>query len=299
MPSAGTIASDQGGTVKPTFVKEIKALAKPALFPDGGGYLSLPVASVRQLAQSHGLEGHEIEIAALENNIVPERYARNLSFFSPAEQTTLLRATVALVGLGGLGGAVTEVLARTGIGNLVLIDGDRFEDSNLNRQLLGHEAAIGRFKATAAAERVGAINSSIGASVHTAFLGHATAQHLLSGADVVVDCLDNIATRFVLEAAARKQGLPLVSAALAGAFGQITTIYPDDPGLVSIYGEPADIPSRGAETTLGTLCFTAMHMATLEGAEVVKILLGRGSLLRRKLLLVDLMDHTYEIVALD
>jgi molybdopterin-synthase adenylyltransferase len=74
----------------------------------------------------------------LKTDIIPERYVRNFNAFSPKDQIKLLRSTVAVVGLGGLGGGVTEILARIGIGTLILIDGDVFEDTNLNRQMLSY-----------------------------------------------------------------------------------------------------------------------------------------------------------------
>jgi molybdopterin-synthase adenylyltransferase len=229
---------------------------------------------------------------------IPQRYARNMGTFSSQDQAVLSGSRVCIVGLGGLGGAVTEILARLGIGHLTLIDGDVFEESNLNRQLLSTPQNLGASKAATAASRVLQINSSVQTRTHDVFLDARNAARLIQGATVAVDCLDNLKTRFVLEKAAKAAGIPLVSAAIAGTYGQITTIFPEDPGLSQIYGPQDPVPAQGAEAVLGTLPYTAMMMASLQCSEITKILLKRGSLLRNKLLVMDLMDNTMEALTL-
>jgi len=97
----------------------------------------------------------------MESSKYKERYDRNFNTFSPEEQSKLGVSTVVIIGLGGLGGGVCEMLARVGIGRLILVDGDVFEVSNLNRQLLSQERLIGFPKAEAARDRVKSINSGI------------------------------------------------------------------------------------------------------------------------------------------
>lgn len=218
--------------------------------------------------------------------------------FSARDQTVLLGSRVCIVGLGGLGGAVTEILARLGIGGLILVDGDVFENSNLNRQILSSPENLGTSKATAAENRVRQINPSVQTRIHDVFMDTRNAARLIEGADVLVDCLDNLKTRFVLEKAAKAANIPLVSAAIAGTYGQITTIFPEDPGLSLIYGLEDQVPTKGAEISLGTLAYTAILMASLECSEITKILLKRGSLLRNKLLVMDTMDNVMEVLAL-
>jgi molybdopterin-synthase adenylyltransferase len=228
----------------------------------------------------------------------PQRYARNRGTLSGRDQIVLLGSRVCIVGLGGLGGGVTEILTRLGVGPLTLIDGDVFEESNLNRQLLSTVQNLGTSKATAAALRVRQINPSVQTRIHPVFLDAQNAASLLEGAAVVVDCLDSLRTRFVLEKAAKAAGIPLVSAAIAGTYGQITTIFPEDPGLSLIYGPEDGVPEKGAETALGTLPYTALALASLQCSEITKILLNRGSLLRNRLLVLDLMDNAVEVLAL-
>jgi molybdopterin/thiamine biosynthesis adenylyltransferase len=278
--------------------EDLRELAEAKTFPDQTPYKSLSVRDVLELSRQSGQSGREVEIAALENEIVPERYARNMRTFSPGDQAALLKAQAGVVGLGGLGGTVTEILARMGVGRLTLIDGDRFEDSNLNRQLFSSTAGLGRGKAKAARRRVGRINPSIDVTAHSQFFNPQNARALLGGCDVVVDCLDTLRCRFEVEDACRAIGRPLVSAAVAGASGHVTTIFPQDRGLRLIYGEPQNLPLKGAETTLGTVPYSVFLLASLECAEVTKIILGRGVLLRNKLLVADLADGVIEVMNL-
>jgi len=218
--------------------------------------------------------------------------------FLLSDQTTLLRSKASIVGLGGLGGAVTEILARTGIGKLNLIDGDIFEESNLNRQYLCTENLISAPKADAAAKRVKEINSSVTVSRHLKYLDKDNAYDIIEDSDVVIDCLDSLSSRFILEKASKKAGCRLVSAAVAGNYGHITTIFPEDPGLRLIYGEAENRPDKGAETSLGTQSHSVSIIAALECSEAIKILLKKGSLLRNRLLLVDLTENSFETMQL-
>ena len=270
--------------------------AQDRAFPDGTPFRGLSVADVFDLAQA--ASGREVETAALEAGIVPERYARNMRSFSHADQAVLLGANAAVIGLGGLGGTVVEILARLGVGRLTLVDGDRFEDSNLNRQLLSTVELLGRPKAEAARRRVEQVNPSVEVAAHACFLTADNAPGLLAGCSVAVDCLDNLPARFVLEDACRSAGVPLVSAAVAGASGHLTTVFPSDRGLRLIYGDPSKAPHKGAETALGTLPHGVVCMASLECAEVVKVLLNRGSPLRDRLLLADLTEGRIEVMNL-
>ncbi|RPH50758.1 MAG: HesA/MoeB/ThiF family protein [Desulfobacteraceae bacterium] len=218
--------------------------------------------------------------------------------FSSTDQATLLKSIVTIVGLGGLGGIVSEILARTGIGTLNLIDGDLFEESNLNRQFLCTENLLSKPKADAAAKRVKEINSSVTVRKYYEYLGEENADRIIGESGTVIDCLDSLTGRFILEKASKKAGCRLVSAAVAGSYGHITTIFPEDPGLKLIYGDPENAPEKGAETSLGALSFCVSLVASLEASEAIKIILKKGSLLRNKLLLVDLDGNTFETIQL-
>ena len=279
-------------------IEKIIKSANPKEFPDKTFYNSISVKQIINLSRASGASGREIEIMALEHGVVPERYVRNMKTFSPQDQVALLKAQVSIVGLGGLGGTVVEILSRLGIGTLNVIDGDTFEESNLNRQFLSTPRMMAKSKADAAERRIKEINPSITVKQHSQFLDQNNGLDLLSRPDVIVDCLDNLKTRFILERLCRQIGSPLVSAAVAGSTGHVTTIYPQDQGLKLIYGDPAKTPPHGAEASLGTVPYSVTFLAALECAEIVKIIQHKGSLLRNKLLVADLNDGVFDVINL-
>lgn len=266
--------------------------------PDGSPYLSLSFRSERRIVEESEYSHNEIQLMALELDIVPERYARNQKSLGNQEQMMLLKSSVAVVGLGGLGGCVTEILARIGVGQLILVDGDVFEDSNLNRQLLSRVEDLGRKKAIVAENRVLSINPGVIVRSCPVYLDAENCVDLIGSAALAVDCLDNIPDRFVLETGCREKNIPLVSAAIGGLSGQATVIYPEDPGLSLIYGEPEDVQPRGVEKSLGTLPYSAITMAAIECAEVISYITGKSPALRSRLLFADLSDYSLELLSL-
>ena len=263
-------------------------------FPNGKPYESISIAAVREIGIKAGCRGHVVEREAALLNVAPERYARNFRAISLAEQATLADARAVVVGLGGLGGFVSEILARLGVGHLRLIDGDRFEENNLNRQLFSHEIGMRNMKTDAVLSRIQHINSSVSLDMHDEFLTEENAESFFKDADVAVDCLDSIKTRLIMEKACKKMKVPMVSAAVAGWFGHVTVIYPEDPGLKSIYGDEFD--EKGAEADLGCLPFTTAAIASFECAEAVKVILKKDGVLRNKLLLMDMTESYVDVM---
>jgi len=271
--------------------RQIDALAQ---VEDGVRVIRL--RQVHELAAAHDCSIREVELAALGTGVVPWRYQRNLGTVGLEGQAKLLRATVAVVGLGGLGGYVTEALARMGVGRLILIDGDVFEEHNLNRQILSAEARLGTDKVLAAQRRVAEINSAVEVIGRAVILTRENLPQLLEGADVVVDGLDRLPVRLVLQQGTQALGMPMVHGSIAGFLGQVMTVFPGDPGLIGLYGEGSELPERGLEAQVGTPAATPMAVAAWEAQEVVKILLGRGELLRHRLLVMDMETGTIEVL---
>ncbi len=228
---------------------------------------------------------------------VPERYQRNVGTIGIAGQARLLAAKVAVVGAGGLGGTVVELLARQGVGCLRVIDGDTFALHNLNRQLLATEDNIGENKAIAAAARVTQINTDVTVEGVPRMLDAGNAAEILTGVDVIVDCLDSIDVRLLLGRTARQLGIPLVHAAIAGFTGQVATILPGDPGLEKIYRISAGT-DKGIETTLGNPAPTPTIAAALQAQEVVKLITGVGEPLSRRLFYFDTELNIFEIITI-
>jgi molybdopterin/thiamine biosynthesis adenylyltransferase len=197
---------------------------------------------------------------------------------------------VAVVGAGGLGGNVVLLLARLGIGQLVVVDYDIFDETNLNRQALSNVTSLGKSKSGEAFELVRSVNPGVDILPYQVKLDTSNASEILAGAEVVVDALDNVPDRFVLQDVARKLGIPLVHGALAGFEGQVMTIFPNDPGLKHLYGNEraGSDRSKSPESVLGVPAPTPSLIATLQVMEVLKIILKRGKIFRNVMLHVDL-----------
>ena len=260
---------------------------------DGGAFL-LSLVDTRRLASETGLRPLEVEMAALEGGVVPVRYTRNIGTIGIEGQLKLLRSCIGICGLGGLGGYVTEALARFGVGRLILVDGDTFEEDNLNRQLLSTESGLGRAKVDAAAERVAEVNSSLEVTAYHRFVGSTDIPEVFRGADLVIDALDNVSSRLALEEGCARLGIPLVHGAIAGNSGQVMTIFPGDPGLRTLYSDSED---RGVEMLEGNPPTTPALVASLQAQEAVKIVCG-GELLRHGFLLLDTSTNLYQFIPL-
>ncbi len=279
-------------------LKELKKKRREAINSSGEKYDSISFDQVKKIAIKFQLSSKEIEILALKSNIIPGRYQRNLGVISPSEQVKLLQSKVVIIGAGGLGGTVLELLTRMGVGQLIIADKDLIVDSNLNRQILSNETNLGQDKAEVAVRRVKEINSSIEITGHSVFIDSDNVKKIIKGAEVVVDALDNLPARFILQKACRELNIPLVHGAIAGFNGQLTTIFPQDKGLELIYGSDKDLPEHGSEVTSGAPTVTPVIIASLEAQEVIKILLKRGKVFRNKLLYLDIEEGTIEILNL-
>lgn len=222
-----------------------------------------------------------------------ERYLRNMEAISEEENLRLKYFKVGIIGCGGLGGYVIEMLGRIGIGHLTVVDGDVFQESNLNRQILSSSTTLGKNKSLSAKERMKYVNPEVEVIAIEEMLCTQNAEKILTGLDVIVDALDSIDIRMFLQEKARELNIPLVHGSIGGWYGQVTTILPGDNTLDYIYGSGKKI---GIEKKLGNPSFTPPLIASIESAEVIKLLLHKGELLRNKLLFIDTLKHDYEII---
>ena len=264
----------------------------------GKEYIGIDLSSIRRVASEVGISVRAAEIAALEMEVIPVRYFRNIDSLGTSGQARLLLSSVAVVGAGGLGGLVIELLSRVGVGNIIIIDGDRFTEDNLNRQILCREDDIDRLKAEVGEQRVRAINSAIEVTPHPIFLTEENAADLLAESQVVVDALDRISIRILLEKVLGELNMPLVHGAIGGFLGQVTTVMPGSNILSSIYGGETAGGARGIEAVLGTPTVTPAVIAALEVMEVIKLLLGRGTPLLDELLYLELENSIFSRIHL-
>lgn len=227
--------------------------------------------------------------------MIPERYLKNTPILTPEENESLSDRKVCVVGCGGLGGYIIEMLGRLGVGNITAVDGDVFQESNLNRQLLSNSENIGHFKAIVAVERMKQVNPLVKIIAVTDYLTDQNVQPILHCHDVIVDALDNVKSRLLLQRSAENLKIPLVHGSIDGWYGQVTTIFPTDRTLDYLF---PDSNEKDPKTLLGNPSFTPALVASIEVSEVLKILIGRGKLLRKKLLIINTLEQEYEIVNL-
>jgi hypothetical protein len=237
---------------------------------DENGRLAVPLAVVREIASSEGLSIREFEAELLMNGVVPHRYQRNVGTLGTDGQAKLLRSSAAVVGCGGLGGWIVELLARMGVGRLTLIDGDVFSESNLNRQSLCTEAALGRNKAEIAAARVNEINGAVETVTCPVMLTEDNSKTLLENNSILFDALDNLPSRLLLLKAAGNLGIPMIHGAIAGWWGQVCAARSDV--LASLWEGRGE---KGIETTTGTPGFTPSAVAAPQVAMGIRFLIGK------------------------
>ncbi len=221
-----------------------------------------------------------------------KRYERNMHTISEKENEFLADCNICVVGCGGLGGYIIEILGRLGIGRITAIDGDVFDETNLNRQIISEERLIGWPKAVAAEERMHRINSDVEVNSIIENVNEENVKELCKGYDIVIDALDNIPCRLILESACEEMGIPLIHGAIGGWYGQVAVVMPGDRTLSKIYSEDDE---KGEEKELGTPSFTPAVVAGIEAAEAVKVLLKKETVLSKKLLSIDLLRNEYEI----
>ena len=249
-----------------------------------------------EIAEACSLSIRRVYAETLKRNIYPQRYIRNRNIISSAEQLRLAESKVAVVGAGGLGGYIIFLLARIGIGHLVVVDHDVFEETNLNRQAMCDTNTIGMDKPSVAVGRVAEINPGVEVIAVQTKVTSSNVCEILRDCHVVVDALDNIPDRFILETAAKRMKVPVIHGALAGFEGRIMTIFPGDSGLANLYGN-GDTSVDAAETpeaVLGVPAVTPSIIASFQVMEVIKILLNRGRVLRNMMIHLDLEEGTME-----
>ena len=213
-----------------------------------------------------------------------ERYVRqiDMSCLSEAKQAQLLDGTAAIVGLGGLGSAASLYLAAAGVGHLILVDDDVVELSNLNRQVLYSDADLGHPKVERAAIALTRLNPNIEVTCLQNHLQEDNAAELLADADVLLDCLDSFAARYILNDAALRLKRPLVHGAVSELHGQAMTILPGSSACLRCVFPRS--PPEQETPVLGSVVGT---IGTVQAMEAIKYLAGISSLLVDTLFVYD------------
>ena len=228
--------------------------------------------------------------------------SRQMSIVTRSEQERFKDSKVTVIGCGGIGGETIEMLARMGVGELVLVDEDAFDLSNLNRQTLATIADLGIDKSAVAAEKVRLINPYVKTTVFNEHVDQNNIDKVIGDSDIVIDALDNVLTRVIVSRTAKEKGIPYIHGAIHGTLGQITVFLPNSD---KTYEEMFNLPSIGKELdddTIETLKGvtsgvppvigpTPNLIGCLEAFEAYKIITGVGKVtVAPKILTFDLLD---------
>jgi len=226
------------------------------------------------------------------------RYARNISLAGVGSdgQEKLLRSSVLVIGAGGLGSAAISYLAAAGVGHIGIVDYDRVELSNLQRQILHETGDIGRLKTESARDRIEELNPDVKIKIYTEKLDSDNALKLIKQYDIIADGSDNFATRFAVNNACYQAQKPLVSAAIRAFDGQLAVFKPslDCQPCYSCFVSSHPEDERGC-SDVGVLGALAGVIGSLQALEIIKELLGIGQSLAGRLLTFDSKTLTTRI----
>ena len=246
---------------------------------------TIGLAETRKAADIFNSPLHHIEELALEHSLLPARFQRN--GLDCSEQLKLLRARVAIIGCGGLGGRTAELLARLGIGTLLLTDPDTFSESNLNRQLFCRVDTINLKKVDVISRELGKINPAIRIDRQDSPFS----EQSIDGADVVIDGLDSTGGRKALAGLCHRHATPLVHGAVKQWYGQVGIDQGGNELINRLYPQEGASPA-GPRVMVMSVAF----VAAMQAAETCKLLLDHNSILSRGWLLADLLHCDFETV---
>ena len=215
-------------------------------------------------------------------------------------QQALLDSTLLLIGMGGLGSPTAMYLAASGVGNLIIVDFDKVEISNLQRQIIHHTQDIGKAKVDSAREKMLAINPDINVEVINQKLDETALGELVRRVDIVLDGTDNFTTRFEINKACVTHKKPLVSAAVIRFEGQLSVFKgykTDQPCYQCLYSKEGHSDENCTDN--GILAPVAGVMGTMQALQAIKTILHLGEQLTGKLMIVDALDLTFRTIGIN
>lgn len=243
-----------------------------------------------------GIEAWQKEALPVSSGIInANRYSRQMLLpeIGVAGQEKLLGSSVLLVGAGGLGSPSALYLAAAGVGRMGIVDGDTVEESNLQRQIIHGTDRLGQNKALSAKETLSNLNPGVRVEVFPERIHRDNAEEITGGWDLVIDGSDNFQTRYLLADITRRNGQPLVSAAILGFEGQLATFFPGGACYRCLFPEPPPPELAPSCQTNGILGSVAGILGILQANEALKVLLGIGENLQGRLLLIDALGTRF------
>jgi molybdopterin/thiamine biosynthesis adenylyltransferase len=213
-----------------------------------------------------------------------ERYDRQISIkgFGEEGQAKLKQAKVFIAGAGGLGSVTTTYLAAAGVGMIRVVDHDQVELSNLNRQVLHWDEDIGKKKVDSAAEKLKRLNPTVKVEAIEEMITEANTSQLVNGFDLIIDAMDNLPARYLLNKVAIERNIPLFHGAVHGFEGRAMTIIPGETACLRCVYRGAII--KGKFPVIGV---TPGVIGCIQATEAIKYIVGIGQLLTNRLLVYD------------
>jgi adenylyltransferase/sulfurtransferase len=213
-----------------------------------------------------------------------QRYDRQILIpgIGEAGQEKIKKASVVIAGAGGLGSPVALYLTAAGVGTLRIIDNDKVELSNLNRQILHWDKDVSKSKTASSYDKLTKLNKNVTIETVHITIDESNAAQLTEGFDVIVDAMDNLTTRFLLNKAAVKHKVPFIHGAVSGMEGRAMTVIPGKSACIKCLYHAA--PPEHKFPVLGT---TPAIIGAIEATEVIKYITGIGTLLTNRLLIYD------------
>lgn len=229
------------------------------------------------------------------------RYSRQIMLpgIDVAGQEKILNASVLIIGLGGLGSPVAMYLASAGVGQLILVDHDEVEVSNLQRQIIHGMDSVGESKVSSAQARIQQLNPDCQVEIHASKLSEENVDQLVAQVDVIVDCSDNFTSRFLLNRASVRYQVPLVSGAAIRMEGQLSVFDPkksDSPCYRCLYDESGSDDLSCA--TNGVLAPVVGIVGSIQALETLKLIAGCGEPVVGKLMIFDMATMDWRTMKL-
>lgn len=219
-----------------------------------------------------------------------ERYERQILIegFGEKGQEKLKRAKVFVAGAGGLGSPLSIYLIAAGVGTMRIVDHDRVELSNLNRQVLHWDEDVGKKKTDSASGKLRRLNQSVKIEAIEETITETNISQLVAGFDLIVDAMDNLPTRYILNKAAIENNLPFFHGAVYGFEGRATTIIPGETACLKCLYHGV-VPGK----KFPVIGVTPAVIACIQATEVIKYIVGIGELLANRLLIFDGLDMKF------